>query len=192
MSEAAAVARLFVAIPLARPVARSLSKLRPPPSETVRPVAEVDLHVTLHFLGTRAIESVRRALQSVKALPFVTRLDMTGRFSLRSGKQVLWVRVEPVPALIALHDQSAAALAAVGFEPEHRPYRPHITLARVATGAPASIVDQFADLPMPGGPVEIECRAFALLASETGSDSARYRILERYPLLGGAGRRSIG
>jgi 2'-5' RNA ligase len=185
VSQAAAVARLFVAVPVARPVTDALLTLQPPPSESVKPVAEADFHITLHFLGTRAIDSVRRALQTLTARAFVTRLDRTGLFSLRGGRQVLWAGVESVAGLIALHRESAVALEAVGFKPENRPFRPHITLARAASGTPARVVGEFAASPPPGGPIEIECRACALYASDRAPEGVRYRIVESFPLRSG-------
>jgi 2'-5' RNA ligase len=177
---------LFVAVPVARPVTEALLTMQPPPSESVKLVAEADFHITLHFLGTRTIDSVRRALGTLTARAFVTRMDRTGTFSLAGGRQVFWAGVESVTGLIALHRESAVALAAVGFKPENRPFRPHITLARVAAGSPARVAGEFADSPPPGGPIDIECREFALYASDRAPEGARYRILERYPLaLGG-------
>jgi 2'-5' RNA ligase len=191
VSEAAAIARLFVALPITRPVAKALLKLQPPPSQTVKPVAEADFHITLHFLGGREIDPVRQALGTVTARPFVGRLNRTGHFSLRNGNEVLWVGVEAVEGLIALFRQSAAALDAVGFTPESRAYRPHITLARLAARTPASVADDFADSPLPGGPIEFECREFALYVSDYLPGVARYRIVERYPLVNRRGRRTI-
>lgn len=183
MSDAAAFARLFVAIPVARPISETLSKMQPPSNESVRPVAEGDFHITLHFLGTHAIEPVDRALQTVKAEPFITRLNRIGHFSLRGRRKVLWAGVESVAGLIALHNESATALASVGFKLETRPYRPHVTLARVTARKAATVAHEFAGSPLPGGPIEVECREFALFASEGGPGGAHYRILESYPLL---------
>jgi len=182
VSETAAVARLFVALPVPRSVAAILLPLRPQPSATVKPVAGADLHVTLHFLGSREIAPVRQALETVAARSFTGRLTETGSFSLRGGSKVLGVGVEAVADLVALHRQMAAALAAVGFEHESRPYRPHITLARLAARTPAHVADRFAESPLPARPVEFDCARFALFASDTKPDGARYRILDSYPL----------
>jgi 2'-5' RNA ligase len=186
VSRAAAVARLFLAVPVARPVTEALLKLQPPPSDSVKLVAEADFHITLHFLGSRAIDSVRRALGTLTARAFVTRMDRTGIFSLPGGRQVFWAGIESAAGLIALHRESADALAAVGFKPENRPFRPHITLARIAAGSPARVADESADSPLPGGPVVIECRECALYASDQTQGGVRYRILERYPLTEGS------
>ena len=55
-----------------------------------------------------------------------------GRFP--PGKRparVLWAGIVEQPALLALQAAVETALGAVGFEPEDRPFSPHITLARL-------------------------------------------------------------
>ena len=184
MSDKAAIARLFVALPVTRPLSKTLLTLQPPPLESVRLVAEADFHITLHFLGSREIDPVRRALGTVTAAPFVSRLNRTGQFPLRNGRKVLWIGIEAVDGLMTLFRQLAEALDRVGFTPESRPYKPHITLARLAARAPARVAENFVDSLLPRGPIEFECREFALFDSDASSGFRRYSILESYPLAG--------
>jgi len=175
-------ARLFVAIPLPRSVTRRLVTLQPEAAKNVRPIAEPDLHVTLHFLGTAEVASVTEALASVRAHPFPIRLGEPGHFALRGRKTILWIGIEPSAAISALHAATAKALRTVGFEPETRPWQPHITLARLAGRGARHLVEAFEQTAPAEAPIGFECSQFALFESETHQEGARYRALERYPL----------
>jgi hypothetical protein len=55
----------------------------------------------------------------------------THSFAAQDGAHALWIGVDPNPELTALHSAIASTLsAAIDYQPEDRPYRPHITLAR--------------------------------------------------------------
>jgi RNA 2',3'-cyclic 3'-phosphodiesterase len=173
-------ARLFVGLPLPASLCQALAATAPRAAEGIRLISESDMHLTLHFLGSREVAPVAAALGSVGAKPFQVRLDGPGHFSLKGKKTVLWYGIEPSAPLSALHEATAGALAAAGFEPERRPWRPHVTLARLETRAARSLVDAFEGTsPAEAG---FECTQFALYESQTLPEGARYRILESYPL----------
>lgn len=92
--------------------------------------AAVDLHVTLAFLGE--VEAgrelrVEAALRDVEAPVFAASVGSLGTFATAG---VLVGVVDPSPALVALQHRVAEVLQGVGWPPEVRPFRPHITLAR--------------------------------------------------------------
>lgn len=181
MSAAPAIARLFVGLPLPRPLAGRLAEMQPKARQGVRLIAESDLHLTLHFLGTREVAPTREALASVRASAFPVRLEGPGCFSA-GRKTILWVGVEPSGALIELHRVTGEALRAIGFEPERRRYHPHVTLARLAPRTPRRLVDAFVnDWPETGG-LGFECSRFALFESRTDPEGARYRVLDSFGL----------
>jgi 2'-5' RNA ligase len=69
-----------------------------------------------------------RAAAAVRAGRFTLTLDRTGCFP-KAG--VGWAGCSRSPTgLLLLHTALQAALKAEGFEPESRPYSPHLTLAR--------------------------------------------------------------
>ena len=132
-------ARLFVALELPE-ATRSRAAGLLPAHDGVRPAAERSLHVTLAFLGWQREEDVERIG------------ELTGAAAAGHGPVPLApteVRAVPPrrPRLFALHldDPTGAcaglqasvqaALAGAGFfEPEERPFWPHVTLARVRKG----------------------------------------------------------
>jgi 2'-5' RNA ligase len=142
------------------------------------------MHITLHFLGSMETGPVRECLCAVAAPAFSLRLDHPGSFAPRGGGRILWVGVVPSSGLSALHALTAEALRGVGFEPEQRPYKPHITVARLKPRAARQWVDDFERRPFGDAGLEYECERFALFASETAPEGARYTVIESYPLTG--------
>lgn len=174
--------RLFVALPLPAPVTAALARLQPSAQDGVRPIDPADMHLTLHFLGQRNVEPVSRALGGVQFPAFALRLGSPGHFSPPGRKTILWVGIGPSAELVGLHRATGEALAALGFEPEARPYRPHVTVARMAPGLRGPLVDDFAAGSTVLDPAGFECSRFALYESETRPEGARYRVLESFPL----------
>ena len=149
----------------------------PPPAA---PVPQERLHLTLHFLGAVPRERLD-ALGDALALPFRAFDLVFGRPELwPHGIAVLCPHGTPEP-LRQLHRDLAAALWRLGLPPEARPWRPHVTLARHATGA----------LPPPAAPPwRWPVRGYALVESES-RPRLTYRVLRRYPsasVLGGTRR----
>ena len=132
-------ARLFVALELPEATrARTAALLAP--QEGLRPAAERSLHVTLAFLGWRAEEDVER-------IGTLTGEAVAGRSPVRLVPAEVRAVPPRRPRLFALdlHDpdrgcaelQAAVADALAGaelYEPEKRPFWPHVTLARVRRG----------------------------------------------------------
>jgi 2'-5' RNA ligase len=133
---------------------------------TARPVANDDLHATLHFIGSfprERIAALRRGLAKVEAEAPTLRPK---HFELwRGGIAVLTLHAEP--RLLALHRRVGEVLAASAVVLETRPFTPHVTLARKAAGAVAPIE-----------PPSFEWRAvgFALVES-VGGAQAHYEIV---------------
>ncbi|HET7307642.1 MAG TPA: RNA 2',3'-cyclic phosphodiesterase [Gammaproteobacteria bacterium] len=139
-----------------------------------KPVTPDNYHVTLKFLGNTDDEGYERvcvAADTIRAQPFELRLDQIG-FWLKP--RILWLGAEQVPeALAALARDLDQAAESCGFEPELRPYRPHVTLARkVSDPGPLARIQPLAWRP----------EAFALAASETRPEGAHYRVLRSWAL----------
>jgi len=131
--------RLFVAVDLGEQVRRNLELLQ----EELRPLARdarwvppEKAHLTLVFLGSTeepAVPGLVEALRSAAApaAPFELQVQGGGAFGSRQRPRVLWAGVEgDTAALLALQQRTSDALAPLGYQPEKREYRPHLTLAR--------------------------------------------------------------
>jgi len=94
------------------------------------------LHLTLVFLGDvdeARLPALREALTPVGArhAPFLLSVAGGGAFGAPEHPRVLWADVRgATEALKALQADTARVLQPLGFEPEHREYTAHLTLAR--------------------------------------------------------------
>lgn len=97
---------------------------------------EPKLHLTLRFLGEHGDSAAARipaALDDVAARhrPFDMRLRHVWAFPNFRRARVVWMGVEPEPKLELLHHDVELACERLGFGVEGRPFRPHVTVARV-------------------------------------------------------------
>ncbi len=96
-------------------------------------VDPANLHVTVKFLGEidpARIESIGRALRAVTAAPF----DLTvGRAVCNPPRtpRVIWCGATDAGESAVLARQVDDLLLPLEFPRENRPFRPHVTLARV-------------------------------------------------------------
>lgn len=125
--------RLFIGIPLAdaavAELAGACTGLRSD-DDGLRWSAPDSWHITLQFLGNTTADQLHcltLRLSELRAAPVPIQLGGLGLFD-RAG--VFYAGVELTPELIVLHEGVTAATAPCGFEPEARPYHPHVTLAR--------------------------------------------------------------
>jgi RNA 2',3'-cyclic 3'-phosphodiesterase len=89
-------------------------------------------HLTLQFLGNAFdIDTLAEALAGVTARTGSVRLGGAGAFPNAKRARVLWLGVATGDDFLsALGAEVAGLLAPLAFEPEARPYHPHLTLAR--------------------------------------------------------------
>jgi RNA 2',3'-cyclic 3'-phosphodiesterase len=132
--------RCFVAIDLPddvrAAVAAAQERLRgAAPKADVRWVAPGSMHLTLKFLGEVAdAEPIRAVLASVASRhgPIALAAGGLGAFPGPSRPRVLWAGITAgVRELGLLAADVERALAPLGFAPEARPFRGHLTVARV-------------------------------------------------------------
>jgi len=135
--------RLFVALNLPDAVRRALWTAAAPVRELGLPVKWVrpeGIHVTLKFLGevpdAREPElraALGRAVSGGRALPLV--VGGFGAFPGFERPRVIWAGIDPDPALELLQHRVEQEFGPLGFPPDGRPFRPHLTLGRAARDA---------------------------------------------------------
>jgi 2'-5' RNA ligase len=94
------------------------------------------LHLTLKFLGEQpaeAVEALRATLAEIagRHRELVMELAEVGAFPNFRRARVVWLGVVQEPRLELLHHDIEVACERLGFEIDGRPFRPHLTLARV-------------------------------------------------------------
>jgi len=139
-----------------------------------RPVQVEDIHITLAFLGQADAERracMEAAAGGVRGVAFELLVDRQG---YRPRPRVAWCAPAEIPEpLRDLVWQLNGALAPCGYEPDRRPYRPHVTLFRDSRAVPEGELAH---------PVRWPCREFVLVASANASAGPRYEVLARWPL----------
>jgi 2'-5' RNA ligase len=135
--------RSFIAIELSADAEVALMALQnhlkaKMPTHSVRWVDSQSIHLTLHFLGDislQTVEKVKTDLSTCAARhsPFVLSLKGLGCFPNLRRPRVVWVGVVgATTALLNLHQTLGQLLThSIAYQPETRPYAPHLTLGRV-------------------------------------------------------------
>jgi len=183
--------RLFVAIALPEEVRaamrRRLAKLRAqlPQSRWVDPD---QAHLTLAFLGhhdEERREPLRAALAEVFARYPTMRLRLHGAGTFPQGRpaRVAWVGVKgPAELLTLQHDVTDAAAGALEWEPEKRPFHPHVTLTRCNPTWPRTVVERFQLDAQGAWGEEFTAEAGVLFRSRLSPRGAQYEALAQLPL----------
>jgi len=99
-------------------------------------VREPLLHLTLKFLGEQPaerVDDIQAAIAKVATdhRELLMTLGGIGAFPNFRRARVVWMGVAHEPRLELLHHDVEMACERVGFELDGRPFRPHLTLARV-------------------------------------------------------------
>jgi 2'-5' RNA ligase len=179
-------ARLFAALELPAPVRSELAafgRAAASHDDALRPVREDALHLTLAFLGHRALDEIDPAREALRGV-------CSAAPALALGDPLWLAPRRPHVLTIALHDeggvlaalqaQMAKGLASAlpSWEPETRPFRAHITVARVRRGWRPRLRD------LPEAPrASFAADAVVLLRSHLGGGKpSRYEALERVAL----------
>ena len=145
------------------------------------------MHVTLKFLGdvdaarvpalTRAAEAATRGLPS-----FTLAVEGTGSFPPRGAPRVLWLGLrDDAGGLSRLQARLEDECERVGFPRETRPFKPHLTLARLRTPQGARELAA-AHAAEPFGPFAFNVPDLLLIRSQFGPAGSRYAPLSRHLL----------
>ena len=200
--------RLFVAVPLPAQTVKAVSALVEGVRATdgaaivgplrrgsndVRWVRLDGLHVTLRFLGPtleERVEGLGIAVRAVAAAspPFDVRLAGAGAFPTPERPRALWLGVEDGAAeLTALAARLDAELAPLGWPPDERPFRAHLTLARSDGVRAGPRLARRLMAAAEGFSAPWRARTVVLFESRTGGGPARYVPLVEAPLGGSEG-----
>jgi len=138
------------------------------------------MHLTLRFLGTTP-PSVVPALPDLlrdavlRCPPFRAPLLGLGLLPEQGHPRVLMVRIELPESAVVLQGACEKAVQTVGFPPEGRPFRPHLTLGRFPKPEKRLALPEL-DLGV------AEFSELLFLESQLGPGGAVYRPLHRFAL----------
>jgi RNA 2',3'-cyclic 3'-phosphodiesterase len=184
--------RLFVALNLPKKERDRIHRAARPLRDREMPVRWVvpdNYHLTLKFLGEvrpERVGPIDRVLARVAGgCPcFTADLSAFGAFPSVRRPRVLWLGVEPTPALRCLKQDVEWGLAELGFERETRAFHPHLTLGRVErekeAGAFRGLDVLVAEMSFSGS---VAVRSVELMRSQTAKGGSQYSVVSSHPLM---------
>lgn len=176
--------RCFFALPVHNPVQQRLAEALAswqrqwPEVKWEHPAA---LHLTLQFIGDWPAERAQELATAAAAVtwkPLTLDISGVGAFPDLRHPRLLWAGVEHFQPLHELVGTLAARLDSLDIQPEARPFRPHISLGRVATSAKLGSGAPVASSPWG----RLEVNEFCLYETVAGLPPARrYQVRARFP-----------
>jgi 2'-5' RNA ligase len=132
--------RSFLAIELPGSVLRKIGEIQGGLKSSraeVRWTNPEKVHLTLKFFGNieeSRIDAIFKSIEEplAKTSPFSLKVRGVGAFPHLKNPRVIWVGlVDEREVLTSLQKQIEAQLEKIGFQPENRPFHPHLTLGRM-------------------------------------------------------------
>ena len=140
--------RLFVAVEIESALAERIAEvgdelkrraIARAPRARITWIPSDRMHLTVRFIGEveeSRVGQVRAALTPLRSARFELTVRGVGAFPRSGAPRVLWAGItDGVEALAELEREVSERLAGCGIPGEDRPYRPHLTLARVRDAA---------------------------------------------------------
>ncbi|WP_138430589.1 RNA 2',3'-cyclic phosphodiesterase [Fodinibius saliphilus] len=171
--------RLFIAIPIPNSAKKKLAELQNA-MEGVRWQSQNQLHLTLKFLGETEVEKaekLQKRLSKIQHPVFSLVIKGMGFFSQGRKPRVLWAGIVKNKRLAELHNKIEQLCAAMGFKTEVRPFKPHITMARLkgcSKQKVTSFINEYKQFQLP----RVRVSEFVLYESKLSSEGATHHRLK--------------
>jgi 2'-5' RNA ligase len=151
-------------------------------------VDAANLHITLWFIGhvdeERAVAISQVLEEPFSISPFDLHIAGFGVFPPTGAPRVFWLGVpDGADSVRTVYEEVSRRLQGLGYEPERRPYSPHLTVARVkdpGRGGHAELKRAVAETPADAGASRVG--AVTLFRSRLSPKGATYEPLLRVPL----------
>jgi len=179
--------RSFVAVSISEgarnQIAKLLDRLRREAGTVVRWVRPESMHLTLAFLGEVSqgfLDSCGERLPEVaeRHEAFTMRLNGLGAFPGPSRARVVWIGTDQGRnEVCSLQKDVSGALSSIGYQPERRPFSPHLTIGRLRV--PDDVSRAVAE-PFLSDPFAVE--RVVLFRSVLGAGGPAYSVLAEFPL----------
>jgi 2'-5' RNA ligase len=148
---------------------------------------EEKLHITLKFLGEVApnrLQGLSDAAShaALSTQPFILALEGAGAFPTRGLPRILWLGINDSSGQLAtLQSRLEEKCELFGFAREERPFRPHLTIARIRAPQAAR---KLAQLHQEVGfeAIDFPVKELVLMRSELGPGGSSYTEISRHRL----------
>jgi 2'-5' RNA ligase len=184
--------RLFVALELPENERQRLAELTQQHADIAHGslswVRAQNLHITLKFLGETPDQQLTHVREALAKVPFRNplHLNIEGFTFFPPGGPARVFVAEcsgDVEEVCVLQADIERTLISLGVEPEHRRFRPHVTLARVRRNRrlPQAVCKRLSQLQLQSSqPFVID--GFVLMRSHLKPDGAVYECVNRFPV----------
>lgn len=174
--------RSFIAIELPERVRSAISELQQELKQRkadIRWVKPDSIHLTLKFLGDTDEKILDRIAEATKAAcggygRFDLETKGVGVFPDMRAPRVLWLGISDNDSLTGLQKDIENGLATIGFSPEKRRFRPHLTIGRFKSSFGKEglydKIEEHKDISLGS----IEVKSVFLIKSELTSSGAEY------------------
>ncbi len=189
MNPGGEMVRVFVSVGLSDAARQELvdavASIRREVPEGIQWASPEGMHLTLKFLGNIPAAGVEALLECVRGVtvgrsPFTLSLDGLGMFPNRRKPRVLWAGVRgSLDDLASLQQLSEDAINGLGYPPEQRPFRPHITLGRPRRSVPDAQLARIGAVVSglsPPAAVPWQVESVDVMRSELHPSGARYTV----------------
>jgi len=194
MTEAGAI-RAFLAIEPPETVRQAMAvvqnRLKYCVSGAISWVRPEGIHLTLKFFGNIAetdIDRISAAVEPVAArfAPLDLQVRRVGLFPDSRRPRVIWLGLEgDVSALKALQEEADRGLERYGFSREDRPFRAHLTLARIKSPRGLTGLDRIMKKSEVYEAGRFRAEGLTLFRSDLTPQGAIYSKLASYPFRSG-------
>lgn len=184
--------RAFIALALSDELRRHLGRIQSCLSKKgvrARWVRPESMHLTLKFLGELPLEKIAAVTEVLdQAATHCAPLQLTavglGGFPNRIRPRVLWLGVGGEwEGLVSMQQRIEAGLSPLGWPPEKRPFRGHLTLARArGRGGLAKGTGDILAQCEPGDALAFQADHLALYRSRLRPEGAVHDILKQWTL----------
>jgi len=150
---------------------------------SAKTVERKNLHVNLKFLGDTTEEELKKAKKALQRLEgfgeFKAKLTGTGAFPNKDFIKVIWIGVRS-QRLEDLAEKTEQAYTEQGFKKRDKPYKPHITAARVKTKPDPKIKKAFEEYNKHYKDIQI--KEAELIESELKKEGPNYKTIKKIKL----------
>jgi 2'-5' RNA ligase len=184
------VIRAFIAIELSAEIRRSLDRVSKGLRQQlqgvpVRWVPADNIHLTLKFLGNVSLANLdvlKKLIQSEASryASFEFSVGDVGAFPSIRRPRVVMVHVQAPATLASLQRGLEEQSRRLGYEPERRPFTPHLTIGRVsnnASNAQIQLIGQTLETAKVGFLGAMQVQAVSLFQSDLQPSGAVYTCL---------------
>jgi RNA 2',3'-cyclic 3'-phosphodiesterase len=143
--------RAFIAIELSPAIHQALNGVmltyKRHALQAVHWVPEKNIHLTLRFLGDSSPQQVEKIKQSSQSLvqqypALEINVEGSGVFPNLKHPRVIWVATQIPDSLKQLQTAIENNCRLAGFDPDTRPFSPHLTLGRVSPNASSQDIEK--------------------------------------------------